>query len=176
MIEARIPDLYSDPPASIGDLEGRMGETESVLFQLAAMIAGGSGPEVSDASGHAGVAYGITRRLAIFASDRARGRTIIPTDVLRSSSLAPGDVFASDRHRDLEKPIADLIEVASQHLSKATNRAGDLPRPIRVMFLPLAVVKPLLARIEALGGAISEKEARLSDLESLLRIGVARLR
>jgi phytoene synthase len=176
MIEARIADLYSDPPPTIGDLEGRMGETESVLFQLAAMIAGGAGPEVSDAAGHAGVAYGIARRLTEFASDRARGRTILPADVLHRAGLTLADVFAPDRHRELEKPIADLIEAARQHLVMARNRAGDLPRPIRTMFLPLAVVKPLLARIEALGGAISEREARVSDLGSLLRIGLARLR
>jgi phytoene synthase len=176
LIEARIPDLYSDPPASMDDLEGRMGEMESVLFQLAAMIAGGSGSEASDAAGHAGVAYGIARRLATFASDRARGRTILPADILQRAGLTSADVFAPERHRELMKPVAELIEVTHQHLTKARSCVADLPRPIRPVFLPLAVVAPLLRRIERMGADIGVREARLSDLESLVRIGLARLR
>jgi phytoene synthase len=175
LVEARIPDLYADPPATVADLEGRMGETESVLFQLAAMIAGASGPEVSDAAGHAGVAYGIARRLATFGTDRARGRSIMPADIMRRLELAPADVFSAERDKDLAQPVAELVEAARQHWSKAAEYVAPLPRPIRTVFLPLAVVPPLLGRIENLGNTVIGREAYLSDIESLLRIGFARL-
>lgn len=176
LVEARMPDLYSDPPATLGDLEGRMGEMESALFQMAAMIAGGVGREAADAAGHAGVAYGITRRLAVFASDRAHGRTIVPTEVLQRAKMPAADLFASKPPQGTAKAVAELVEIARRHLAEARTRIAGLPKPVQSIFLPLAVVKPLLARVERTGTAIGEREPRLSDLESLLRIGLARLR
>lgn len=176
LIEARTADFYSDPPATVGDLEGRMGETESALFQMAAIVAGASGRDAADAAGHAGVAYGIARRLATFASDRARGRTILPTEILHRAGMSAADLFASGPQGGLANAVAELAEVARRHLREARAREADLPKPVRTAFLPLAVVAPLLGRIESLGGGINEQEPRLSDFESLLRIGLARLR
>jgi 15-cis-phytoene synthase len=176
LIEARMPDLYSDPPATVGDLEGRLGEMESALFQMAAIIAGGVGREAADAAGHAGVAYGIARRLAAFASDRGRGRTIVPTEILERAGMSPADLFASKQPQRTAKAVAELVEVARRHLAEARTRIPGLPKPVQTIFLPLAIVAPLLGKIESIGGAIGEREARLSDLESLLRIGWARLR
>jgi phytoene synthase len=67
-------------PAAIS--RGYFGETQSALFQMAAIVAGGEGVETAELSGHAGVAYGLTRRLAAFAADRGRGRTVLPADLL----------------------------------------------------------------------------------------------
>jgi phytoene synthase len=89
LIDARRADLYADPPASIGDLEGFLGETQSALFQIAAIIGGGEGADTADLAGHAGVAYGLSRRLAALASDRVRGRTILPLELLASEELQP---------------------------------------------------------------------------------------
>ena len=48
-----------------------LGETQSALFQLAAIdLPARAAPETADAAGHAGVAYGLARRLARFAADR----------------------------------------------------------------------------------------------------------
>ena len=95
LIEARSADLYSDPPATVAAVEGFMGETESVLFQMAAIILGAGGPETADAAGHAGIAYGVARRLTVFASERRRGRGIVPTDVLARRGLTPAEFFAT---------------------------------------------------------------------------------
>lgn len=176
LVEARAADLYSDPPATIGDLEGRLGETESVLFQTAAIVAGAAGPDVADASGHAGVAYGIARGLATLANNRARGRTILPADVLEASGMSAADVFATESHAELPNAVALLSEAARSHLREARERGADLPRSVRAVFLPLAIVPPLLKRIEDAGRDIGQREVRVSDLESLLRIGLSRLR
>jgi hypothetical protein len=42
--------------------------------------------------------------------------------------------------------------------------------------LPLAIVEPLLARVEQLDAEILQRNVALSDLELLSRIGWARLR
>ena len=176
LIEARSIDLYSDPPASIGELEGRLGETESVLFQLAAIVAGAAGPEVADAAGHAGVAHGIARRLSMLAVDRALGRTILPADILRASEMSSAELFAPALHAGLPGAVAATAAVARGHLAEAKHRVSTLRRSVRTAFLPLAVVAPLLRRIENLGTEIGVREAQLSDIESLIRIGLARLR
>ncbi len=175
LIEARSADLYSDPPATLTDLEGRMGETESALFQMAAIVLGAAGTDTADAAGHAGVAYGIARGLATFAPERARGRTILPEDVLAQSGLAATEIFASTPPGALPDAVARLTEAARGHLAHARALVAELDRPIRPAFLPLAAVPPLLARIERLGPAIAERHASVSDLEGLLRIGLAHL-
>jgi len=176
LVEARSADLYSNPPASIGELEGRLGETESALFQLAAIVTGPAGPEVADAAGHAGVAYGIARRLSALAFDRARGRTIIPADILLSSGMSSTDFFAPKLHAGLPGAVTATVAVARGHLAEARRHVSILPVLVRAAFLPLAVVAPLLRRIENLGTEIGLREAQLSDIESLIRIGFARLR
>lgn len=176
LIEARSPDLYSDPPAEVGDVEGRLGETESALFQIAAIILGAAGPESAAAAGHAGIAYGLARRLAGFASERARGRTIVPAEFLARRSLAPQAAYA-DRHPDaLAEAIADAVALARRHLDAARASSGSLPAHLTPAFLPLAVVPQLLRRIERSGATVARQTVALSDLEMLLRIGVARFR
>jgi phytoene synthase len=175
LIEARSPDLYSDPPATLADLEGRMGETESVLFQMAAIILGASGPETADAAGHSGIAYGVARRLAALASDRARGRAIVPADVLERQGLTATDLFARQSSSKLAPAVEEIAALARQHLGLARVSVAKLSPRLRAAFLPLATVPPLLRSIEKLAGKIGVRDARLSDLETLLRIGVARV-
>lgn len=176
LAEARGADLYSDPPATLTDLEGRMGETESALFQLAAVACGATGLETAEAAGHAGVAYGMARRLASFARDRARGRSILPQELLETRGLSAADTLASTPRPGVHEVVTEMLGIARRHLDEARAHMASVPRSASPVFLPLAVVAPLLDRIERLGPAITAKEAGLSDLESLTRIGWARLR
>ena len=175
MVEATTFALYSDPPATLSDLEGRLGETESALFQLAAIIMGADARASADAAGHAGIAYGIARQLSTFASERARGRTVLPAELLAASGLKPDDVYARPPPQRLGEPVAALIEVARGHLEHAGEHLAVLPAAVHPVFLPLAVAARLLTRVERLGAAISERDTGLSDLENLIRIGWAQL-
>ncbi len=173
LVEARGADLYSDPPATIGDLEGRLGETESSLFQMAAIIMGADAARTADAAGHAGVAYGLARRLSVFAIDRARGRTILPTEILTAHGVDVPDVFAepSDAVRET---VADILQIAERHLNEARRHLIRLPRGAKPAFLPLAVVAPLLRQVRAAGREILSRPVGLSDLRMLMSIGLAR--
>ena len=175
LIESRRADFYSDPPATLTDLEGQMGETESVLFQIAAITCG-AGSDTAGAAGHAGVAYGIARRLSILASDRMRGRTILPADLLAKDAISASDAFAPSDELGLHRTVAALAAVARRHLGEARQRIAAIPASARPVFLPLAVVGPLLRKIERVGPAIVERDVGLSNLERLTRIGLARLR
>lgn len=177
LIEARSSDLYSDPPASVADVEGRMGETESVLFQMPAIILGAAGPETAEAAGHAGIAYGVSRRLAVFASDRTRGHCLVPADVLERQGFTSIGLFAAAQSSPkLAAIIEEMAALARQHLAFAQTAIAKLSPVVRPAFLPLAAVAPLLTRIARLGEDAASRDVRLSDFETLVRIGLARVR
>lgn len=173
MIDARSADLYSDPPPTLADTEELIGKTQSSLFTMAAAIAGAAAPQVAEAARHAGLAYGLARRLSALAADRARGRTILPENLLAMEGLEPSDVFVPQPKDGLQRIAAALGSLSRHHLRAA--REGILPREARIVFLPLAVVEPLLSRIDQLDAEILERGVALSDLEMLARIGWARL-
>jgi phytoene synthase len=176
LIEARNRDLYSDSPAGLADVEGFLGETQSALFQMAAIVCGATGPDTAEAAGHAGVAYGLARQLLRFASDRARSRTILPANLLATEDITADAVFALEPPAALHRVVSALAVLARHHLRNAEESLSSLSRQVRLPFLPLAVVPSHLDRIERLGPAIVARNPEVSDLESLLRIGWARLR
>jgi phytoene synthase len=176
LIEARTADLYADAPTTLGDVEGRLGETQSALFQLAAIAAGAPPADSAEPAGHAGIAYGLARRLSTFAAERARGRTILPVDLLAMEDLKPADIFTRDPPGGVHKTVLALASFARHHLRLARTALDRVPQAAMPAFLPLAVVEPLLRRVERLGEAIVIQNAGLSDLEILARIGAARLR
>ena len=64
MIEARIADLYDDPPPDAAALEQYCGATDGALVRLSCLaLAGGDEPGGASACGHAGMALGIARLL-----------------------------------------------------------------------------------------------------------------
>lgn len=176
LVEARSGDLYSDPPPTLSDLEGKTGETESVLFQITALALGATGSETAEAAGHAGVAYGLARRLSAFGPKRARGRMILPADLLERNSVTLHEAFAEPAPEGLHAAVMELAADARRHLAMARRHIADLPPDVRVAFLPLAVVGPILDRIERSGAALGERGGGISDLQSLVRIGWSRLR
>ena len=90
LIESRQFDLYDDPMPTLGDLEGYLGETSSAILQLGVMIlAGGEAARLAEASGFAGVAYGLTGLLRSLPVHRARGQCYVPKDVLAKHGLTP---------------------------------------------------------------------------------------
>ena len=175
LVDARRSDLYADPPARLAALEGLLGETESALFQLAAIVCGSGGTETAYAAGHAGIAYGLTRRLAGFARDRARGRSILPLDLLAMEGLEAADIFAHPADPRLAKAAAALVALARHHLRDAIASVDELPKPLRRVILPLPAVKPQLRLIEQLGPDLARQPATLSDFQLLARFGWARL-
>ena len=142
VIEGQVADVDSSPPTSIAEAEDRSRRVEAPIFSLGAELAGCSGAQADVAVAHAGAAYGLARRLAA------------PT---------PG-VPASLR--------AGCADVAHAHLQLALRALVAVPPRARPVFLPLAVVRPLLALALR---AESGRTGGLSDFKSLVAIGRAAL-
>jgi 15-cis-phytoene synthase len=149
MVDARIHDLYDDPHATVVDLEGYCGETSSALIRLDTLIlADGSDPGPADAAGHAGVALGLVRLLQGIAPNAARGHVDIPGELMQRHGVEVADLLAGRDTPPIRNALAELRRLARHHLAAAERNLGAVPRACRPAFLPLALVRPLLDRME----------------------------
>ena len=181
LIDAHRGDLYADPPATLGDLDGFLGETESALFQLACLVLGehdgkAAAINTAEAAGHAGIAYGLALRLGALAGDLAGGRCIVPADILAEHGLSADAMFSAPVPEAAANAIAELADKAGGHLEIALATAGGLPSQLKPAFLPLAVVRPMVSRIRAAGPSILAAPVAVSDLKLLARMTAAAIR
>ncbi len=112
LIAAHEFDLYDDVMPDVPALELYLGETSSVLIQLAAMaLDPQAAPKAAEAAGLAGVAYGLARLLA------AGETKFVPA----------GETTTS------------LSAHARKRLAEARAAAKDLPATLLPAFLPVAL-------------------------------------
>ncbi|MFN3890253.1 MAG: phytoene/squalene synthase family protein [Beijerinckiaceae bacterium] len=152
LIEAHRFDLYSDPMPSLNDLEGYCGETAACLMRLASIVvAGGRDPGGAAAAGHAGAALGMARVLAGLPAQAARSQCFIPRDVLARHGALPEAVAAGLASPALDAALAEMRQIARAHAARAWASIQDMEAGARAALLPLALVEPMLKRMERRG-------------------------
>lgn len=152
MIEARQFDLYDDPMPSLDALEGYLGETSSMLIQLAAMILDAKQAQaLADVSGLAGVAMGITGILRSLPLHRARGQCFIPKDMLERNGLSPAHLLARRNPEALGTVLTELRTHAAKRLTEARVKAGAVTPETFPAYLPASLTGLYLARLQKLG-------------------------
>jgi 15-cis-phytoene synthase len=145
LIAARRFDLYDEPMATIADLEDYAAHTSSDLIALAARILG---VDAEAAAQPAGIAYGITGLIRAFPVHAARRQLYIPVELLERHNVRPHDVFTGRPSSDLNAALTDLRGIARRHLASAHERIMLLPREALPAFLPVALVRRLLDRLD----------------------------
>ncbi len=165
LIDARVFDLYDDQMPTQKDVEGYAGETSSALIQLAAIVlAGGHDPRVAAAAGHAGVAYamaGLMRALPVHA---ARGQCYLPADIGAANGFDRETLSRGRATPELLKTLADLRRIARDHLGTAMPEITALPSTLKPAFLPVALVGPVLDRMDRPGYDPFSGRAELTPL------------
>jgi 15-cis-phytoene synthase len=146
LIEARRFDLYEGPMASIANLEAYARATSSELFSLSAQILGGG--DVERVAGPAGIAYAIVGLLRAFPVHIARHQLYVPVDVLERHHVQQYDLFAGRSSTALTAALADIRTLARDHLTTVRAAIGDVSQSAIPALLPLALVRPILARLE----------------------------
>ncbi len=165
LIDARTFDLYDDQMPTQTDLEGYAGETASALIQLGAIVlAEGHDPRVASAAGHAGVAYAMTGLMRALPFHAARGQCYLPADIgtahgFDRQTLARGEVTP-----ELLMTLAELRQIARDHLGRAMPDIARLPASLKPAFLPVALVAPTLDRMDRPGYDPLSGRAELSPL------------
>jgi len=155
LIEARRFDLYDEPMARLSDLEIYARETGSAVFALATQILAGASPP--SAAGSAGIAYAITGVLRAFPLHAQRGQLFVPMEILSQHGVNPQDIFAGRSPSGLNAALAELRNVARQHLVETRQSLASLPPDALAAFLPVALVGPSLRYLEQ-GDAFSPTE------------------
>lgn len=149
MIEARRFDLYQDPMPDVATFEGYAGETASALYQLGAMVLNGGRPvETGDAAGHLGVAHALIGHLRAFGYNASRGRIFLPWSVLAANGVNEDEVFSGTMSEGLAAGLAQLADMAEGHLQKAEAGINTLPRDLRPVFAPIAVLRSQHRRLD----------------------------
>lgn len=148
LIDARVGDLYADPPPSMNDLEGYCGECFSVPYRLAAMILS---PEqskgVADVAGHGGVAEGLLDSVARWPSLLRRSRVMLPQDVMAQFSLTRESVLAGTEPAQVRLALEHMLALAESHRMKASAALHGLKSDEASALLPLALLAPFTTRI-----------------------------
>lgn len=168
LLAARRFDLYQDPMPDVPSLQGYAGETVSVLYQLAAMVLNG-GEEVAtgDAAGHLGVAQALVGHLRAFGFNASTGRIFLPMSIFSANGVSDGEILAGQESEGLFAALAQIADLAAEHLDAADSAVRRLPRRLRPAFAPLALLHGQLKRAVA----SSRPFASLPDVADWRKIG-----
>jgi phytoene synthase len=147
IIEARRYDLYDDALPHLADLEIYVTRTSSALIALAARVLGVDAAAAAAAE-PAGIAYGITGLLRAFAIHAARRQLYLPAELLERHGVQAYDIFAGRTTPGLDAALADLRALARRHLAAARENLSTLPPAALPAFLPVALVRPALDRLD----------------------------
>lgn len=174
LLTARRFDLYDDPMPDIPTFEGYAGETNSALYQLAAMILNRGPVENGDAAGHLGVAHALIGHLRAFGYYAAQGRIFLPWSVLAVNGVEEGEVFAGQPSEGLAEALGQIAEMAASHLARAEAAIRALPSVLRPGFAQIAMLKLRLHRLDATAPFVPQPD--ISDWRKMLALTWWRMR
>ena len=149
LIDAHTFDLYDAPMATMDDLELYAIQTQSPLFAMAAGILseGKMSPELFTLD--AAVATAIAGILSGFARHAARRQLFVPLDVLERHRVNREDIFAGQASEQLSAALGEMRSVARRYLAAAQAKLQSATPEILPAFLPVALVGPLLRRMDS---------------------------
>ena len=149
LIEAHGFDLYDDAMPSLAELDAYAERTSGAVFALAAQILGGEDGAALDAVTPAGVAWGVAHRLRSFPRDLAHRQLFVPLDLLAQHGVTRNEVEARRNTPDLRAALAALRDRARKAFARFAAATPDIPQSCGPAFLPAALARQLLARLDA---------------------------
>lgn len=153
LLAARRFDLYGDPMPDLETFEGYAGETNSILYQLTTIVLNkGNDAGAATAAGHIGVAHALIGHLRSLSQTIGRGRIFLPWSVFAANGVEESELLAGQPTIAILQTIAQLREIAGEHLTKATDAIKLLPENVRPAFASIAVLRPQLLRLEEFAG------------------------
>jgi phytoene synthase len=148
LIEARAFDLYDDPMPTLDALSAYGRRTASGLIALCARVLEPGDPQIADLAGPAGLAQAVTGLLRAFPLHASRGQLYLPADLLDRHQANAADIFAGRPTPALRAALAELRAFARAQLDAFASRFAAMPPATAPAFLPVALVRPYLARME----------------------------
>lgn len=171
IVDAHAHDGFADPFADDAELLSTMTLGEGALFTLAARALGAETDAVGSFAARAGAAYGIARLLMGLPQSLDHKHVPIPQSRLAGAGVALEALLAGEDTAPVRGILATMAELARGELAAALQGVAELPRGIRVAFLPLALVRPYLRTTDIPGRNPLRDVVDVSPLRRLLRIG-----
>lgn len=141
-------DLYSDPMPSLSALESYANDTASTLLACCARILMRPSEAVDHVARHAGLAYGMIDVVNELPRDVARRQLYLPQQFLQQHGSSAEEVFAGKQTPQARAAVDQLVGEANKHLKTALSLLADLPQQVRPAFLPLALVRRDVRRMQ----------------------------
>jgi 15-cis-phytoene synthase len=164
LVKAHVFDFYSDAMPNMADLEGYLGETSSALIQLATLIlAGEEGLQNAEASGLAGVAYGLAGLLRNIPAQRAKLQCFLPLDMLVARQATVDDFMAGENEASISVVLAELREAARSRLAQARKMAWTIKPSAMPAFLHVTLTDGYLDTVAAKGSDLIKSGAQVSQ-------------
>lgn len=152
LIAARRFDLHDEPMATLAELDAYAEGASAGLMALAAdSLAEARPAEFDRLVGHAGRAHAIAGLLSALPVQAARGQLYVPLDVLERHGAGRADIAAGVASPAVRAALADLRQVARDHLAAARGLAGAMSPALLPALLPVAPVPAMLGRMERRG-------------------------
>jgi phytoene synthase len=171
LIGARRFDLYDDPMPDLQTFEGYAGETNSTLYQLAAMILNdGAQIETGNAAGHLGVAHALIGHLRAFGYVSAQGRIMLPWTILEANGVQEREIFSRMDSEGLHEALGQIAELAAGHLDKAQSAIALLPGKLKPAFAMIAILRTQLAALGSRTGTSFEPVPDDLDWQKIARL------
>jgi 15-cis-phytoene synthase len=174
VIDAREVDLAAQAMADDDALRTYLWTSEGALFALAAgILRREPGGDVRVAAAACGHAYGLTRLLLGLPHALSRGRLPLPQSRLDAANVSSHALLAGDGGSNVAELFASLCAEARTGLATSRQHVANLPRHIRLAFLPLALVETYLRALERPGRDVLRTPAAIAPLTRVCRIAAA---
>ncbi len=151
LVDARIPEVFGDPPASLQALQVSLCAKYAPVFELAAAILGCRSETCKNAAQHASFAYGMTQTLRALPFQASRGKLMLPPSYFEGRGASLAAVYRGDTSAAFGAGLADLRSGAGRALQEFRALAPQLDPAAFAAFLPLALVEPYLKAMAAPG-------------------------
>ncbi|MBN8981955.1 MAG: squalene/phytoene synthase family protein [Rhizobiales bacterium] len=174
LIDAHVFDVYDDPMPDMAALEAHCRDTAGAMYELRAKILGAESNDVSRLAEHAGVAEGLVHTMIALPRHSARRQLYLPGDLMAMHSLNSEEIFLRQPSEALKATLAHLRGEARRQLDQAMAKLVEVPKQARVAFLPLAMVKTNLDRLERADPFAQPIQSRLRILWTLWRAASAK--
>ena len=174
VIDAQSLALAGEAMADDAALQSYLWKSEGALFALAVrVLVRAPGPDVHPAAVACGHAYGLTRLLLGLPHALSRGRVPLPQTRLDAAAVTHLQLLAGEGGHNVEALLANLRAEAHRSVAVGRQHVANLPRTLRVAFLPLALVQPYLRVLERPGRDLLREPAEIAQLTRVARIAMA---
>ena len=174
VIEARALDVSREALADDAALQAYLWKSDGAQFALTGRIlAGDREVDLHPAAAACGRAYGLARLLLDLPRALSRGHLILPQTRLEAAGTTRAALLAGDGSDAIAGLLAGLHAQARASVVSGRQHVAELPRNVRVAFLPLALVESYLRALERLGRDSLRQSATIAPLTRIARIAAA---